>query len=39
MVVGFAVTGKAWQLHLYFRCAQRSVALPKQVFFAADKRG
>jgi hypothetical protein len=24
---------------LHFHCAQRSVALPKQVFFAADKRG
>jgi hypothetical protein len=24
--------------HLHFHCAQRSVALPKQVFFAADKR-
>jgi hypothetical protein len=26
------------QSHLHFHCAQRSVALPKQVFFAADQR-
>jgi hypothetical protein len=31
-------TADPGQSHLHFRCAQRLVALPKQVFFAADKR-